>query len=155
MVSGCHVCEAVGHLDHPVLQTPRWVVDLGSNAAYFGRAYVTLREHKRCLSELDDVDWQDLREVVLLLERTYADLFDADPLNWACLMNNAFRDGGDDPHVHWHVFPRYRTPVEFEGETYRDLHYGEHYDPMAERIMDEAAVARLAARLKDYLQHLR
>jgi diadenosine tetraphosphate (Ap4A) HIT family hydrolase len=145
------VCQAIVKLDHPVLHTDRWVVDLGSNAAYFGRAYVTLRRHETSLVALDATDWQDFREIVRVLELAYGDLFGAGPVNWACLMNNAFRDGGADPHVHWHVFPRYRKPVVFDGQTFTDQRYGEHYDPDAVVEIDSATLDRLAVTLRDHI----
>jgi diadenosine tetraphosphate (Ap4A) HIT family hydrolase len=41
-------------------------------------------------------------------------------------MNNAYQNTPPDPHVHWHVWPRYRNPVELEGEAFVDEYFG-HY----------------------------
>jgi diadenosine tetraphosphate (Ap4A) HIT family hydrolase len=151
MNNNCHVCELLHEPKHQILETSKWTVGIGNNVAYFGRAYVTLRDHKGSLAELDRDEWDEFEVIVKRLEHAYNKLFDAVPLNWGCFMNNAFRGNESNPHVHWHIFPRYRNAPEFDGQTFDDPLYGEHYDPGAERLIDENTVEKLAATLKDYL----
>lgn len=46
--------------------------------------------------------------------------------NFACLMNNAYRDG-EKPHVHYHFVPRYKEQVNLFGKIYKDKHFGYNF----------------------------
>jgi diadenosine tetraphosphate (Ap4A) HIT family hydrolase len=43
-------------------------------------------------------------------------------------MNNAYQEEDPKPQVHFHVWPRYKDAVTFEGVTFTDEHFG-HYIP--------------------------
>jgi diadenosine tetraphosphate (Ap4A) HIT family hydrolase len=147
----CDICKFPRKASHRLLETDAWHVQLGNNQAYFGRAYVTLKEHKGSLSALSPQEWQEFQDIVGKLEPAYKELYGADPLNWSCLMNNAFRENPAYPHVHWHVMPRYRTPVVRDGVTYVDSQYGELFDGDAERLVSDEIVASIATELRSYL----
>ncbi len=144
----CDVCSFTENLKFPILVTDKWTVDLGNNQAYLGRAFVTLRTHKPSLSELSKEEWQDFEEVVRKLEKAYKKAFVAEPLNWGCFMNNAYRSLPGNPHVHWHIFPRYKTAPIFEGITFADPLYGEFYDDHAELIVSDEILNKIAIVLK-------
>ena len=59
---------------------------------------------KERLSELTDEDWKELGKLEKELERVCKKLFNATMFNFACLMNNAYRDN-EKPHVHFHFVP--------------------------------------------------
>src|SRR5882672_3443049 len=105
MHQGCEICEFLGKPKHQIIVTDKWSVGLGNNQAYLGRAFVSLRTHKESLSQLDQQEWREFEELVQKLEHAYSKAFGAVPLNWTCLMNNAFKVKPAQPHVHWHVFP--------------------------------------------------
>jgi len=136
---------------HQILTTDHWSVGVGNNQAYFGRAYVTLRNHKGSLSSLDEDEWRDFEDVVRKLEAAYKAVYRAEPLNWGCFMNHAFRSEPFNPHVHWHIFPRYEVAPELDGVVYDDPLFGTFYDDSAERLVDDETVEKIAARLKEYL----
>ena len=87
-----------------------------------------LREHKGDLASLSDEEWLDFAQVTKGLERAIRNAFGADMFNWSCLMNDAYKKDPPSPHVHWHVRPRYKDPVEFEGMTFNDNDFAHHYD---------------------------
>lgn len=60
------------------------------------------------------------------LERVCKKLFNATMFNFACLMNNAYRDN-EKPHVHFHFIPRYKEKVELFGKIYCDKHFGYNF----------------------------
>ena len=60
------------------------------------------------------------------LERVCKKLFNATMFNFACLMNNAYRDN-EKPHVHFHFIPRYKEKVELFGKIYNDKHFGYNF----------------------------
>ena len=65
---------------------------------------------KESLSDLTDNDWKELGRLEKELERVCKKLFNATMFNFACLMNNAYRDN-EKPHVHFHFIPRYKNEL--------------------------------------------
>ena len=43
--------------------------------------------------------------------------------NFACLMNNAYKDN-EKPHVHFHFIPRYKGERVILNKKYKDKHFG-------------------------------
>lgn len=78
---------------------------------------------KKSLSELTDNDWITLGKLEKELERVTKKLFDATMYNFACLMNNAYRDK-EKPHVHFHFIPRYEGKRNILNKEYTDRHFG-------------------------------
>ena len=79
--------------------------------------------NKKSLSELTDEEWQELGILEKELERISKKLFNATMFNFACLMNNAYRDN-ETPHVHFHFIPRYKEEIYIFNKKYKDKHFG-------------------------------
>ncbi len=154
MEKQCDGCEFLKNPDprKQILETEHWTVGVGNNQAYFGRAYVSLRRHKGSLGSLSQEEWQDFEALVSRIEDAYKAVYGAEPLNWGCFMNHAFRREPANPHVHWHIYPRYKHAPVFDSVTYDDPLYGEFYDNKLERNVDDAIVYRIASKLRKYLQ---
>ena len=147
----CNICPLLDNPKHQILVTDHWAVNLGTDQLYLGRAYVTAREHKGSLMEMSPEEWSDLGIVVRGMERAYKEAFGAVPVNWTAMMNHSYKKEVVDPHLYWHVFPRYKNPVTLAGITFNDDAYGEHYLLEPTRIVDDAVLTEIAAKLKQYL----
>ena len=79
--------------------------------------------NKESLSELTNEEWIELGELEKELERITKKVFGATMFNFACLMNNAYRDN-EKPHVHFHFIPRYRDEISLFNKKYKDKHFG-------------------------------
>lgn len=79
--------------------------------------------NKERLSELEDADWVELGIIEKELERVTKKLFDATMYNFACLMNNAYKDN-EKPNVHFHFIPRYKGERIILNKKYTDRHFG-------------------------------
>ena len=66
-----------------------------------------ISSYKESLSELTSDEWIELGLIEKELERICKKIFDSTMFNFACLMNNAYRDN-EKPHVHYHFLPRYK-----------------------------------------------
>lgn len=136
----CEICPLlVGQTaadDNVILQTERWVAVLDRNQCYLGKSFITLRQHKQTLSELDEADWAELRHVIRQIERAVKEAFGADVCNWECLMNNAVK-AGRPTHVHWHLYPRYLDGVTFAGEEFPDPKWPRHLESGEHRVSEE------------------
>lgn len=82
--------------------------------------------NKESLSELTADDWVELGKIEKELERVSKKLFNATMFNFACLMNNAYRDKVT-PHVHFHFIPRYDDERIILGKKYKDKHFGYNF----------------------------
>jgi diadenosine tetraphosphate (Ap4A) HIT family hydrolase len=153
MTKKCDACEFLKspNLKTRILLTDHWDIGLGNNQAYFGRAYMTLRSHKGSLASLNRAEWKDFEQTVRRLERAYKNVYGAEPLNWGCYMNHAFRANPFNPHVHWHIYPRYEKAPALNGVAYEDPLFGNFYDNTAVRIVDDETVEKIAAKLATFL----
>src|SRR5258708_3259769 len=151
MHNDCNICPLLQNPKHQIFMTKYWAVNLGNDQIYLGRAYVTIREQKGSLGELSAEEWADLGVVVRSLEQAYKAAFSAVPINWTCMMNHAYKKNPADPHLYWHVFPRYRTPVTLARITFNDAFYGEHFSLDATREVTDKVVDEIAAKLKTHL----
>jgi diadenosine tetraphosphate (Ap4A) HIT family hydrolase len=149
----CHMCAFLQQkpLPNQILTTEHWSVGVISDQPYLGRAIISLNTHKGSLGQLSTAEWLDFQTVVQRLEPAYEKAFGAVPLNIGCFMNHAFRDDPPHPHVHWHVFPRYKQPVEFAGLVFEDNRYGEFYDNDAARPLSNDIVTQISEQLKAHL----
>ena len=78
---------------------------------------------KEKLSDLSNEDWIELGIIEKELERIMKKIFNATMFNFACLMNNAYRDN-EKPHVHFHFIPRYNGERIILNKKYTDVHFG-------------------------------
>lgn len=81
---------------------------------------------KESLSDLASEEWVELGKIEKELERVAKKLFNATMFNFACLMNNAYRDN-EKPHVHFHFFPRYKNELMLFDKVYKDRHFGYNF----------------------------
>ena len=63
--------------------------------------YCIFSSDKESLSELSREEWEELGFLEKKLELVCKKVFGATMFNFACLMNNAYRDN-EKPHVHYH-----------------------------------------------------
>lgn len=128
---------------HVILRTDNWVLTLGTNQYYLGRAFLSVLKHRPSLESLSNEEWTDFIGIVKKIEKVYKKAFGADLVNWSCLMNNAYQNNPPDPHVHWHVVPRYSQVKNFAGDTFTDGRYGhssrdnEYIKEVSAKIMEE------------------
>jgi diadenosine tetraphosphate (Ap4A) HIT family hydrolase len=85
----------------------------------------------------------DFFAVYALLEDALERVLGADLVNLSCLRNWAYRevdpeppyrDGFPNPHVHWHVAPRFGQALTFAGETFIDVDFGDELSWTGRRL---------------------
>jgi len=81
---------------------------------------------KESLSDLSLEEWEELGKIEKELERVVKKIFKATMFNFACLMNNDYRDE-EKPHVHFHFVPRYKEEIKIFEKTYKDIHFGYNF----------------------------
>ena len=56
---------------------------------------------------------------------------------WSCLLNDFYKLEEPNPHMHLHVRPRYKNPVEINNHSYIDAEYAHHYALKKESVLLE------------------
>lgn len=116
-----------------LFETTYWKVILLPLQAYIGRAEIILKRHAGTISDLSEEEMADFLKLVQRYEAVCKKLFEATCFNWTFMVNNSYKEKPYHPHAHWHVRPRYDHPVVFEGKTFEDMEFGDHYDRVREK----------------------
>ncbi|PNY81217.1 hypothetical protein CVO96_07325 [Deinococcus koreensis] len=102
-----------------------------------GSVLLVARRHVPRMADLTDDEAHDFQAVLRVLEPGLERAYGAPLVNLAYQRNWAYRarnpdppleNGRPNPHVHWHVTPRYPSPLEVAGMTFRDPTFGEPFE---------------------------
>ena len=90
-----------------------WLVLLRPAQVTLGALVLVAREPVTAFSRLDEAGFTELARVTRDVEMVLSHLFQYDKLNYLMLMMV-------DPHVHFHVLPRYAAERHYGGEVFSD-----------------------------------
>lgn len=103
--SECGICAAIarlssGSMPGMVAELNRsWVV-LGDSQFYRGYCLILAKRHAREMHLMPREEAHELLDEILAVGAAIEKVARPVKLNWECL-------GNQEPHVHWHIFPRY------------------------------------------------
>lgn len=107
---------------------------------YPGFCRVIWREHVKEMTDLTESDRAHLLEVLMTTEETLREVLHPDKINLASL-------GNQEPHLHWHVIPRFADDAHFPDPIWAvRKHDGRIHVKSGEELVRE-----LANRLKENL----
>src|SRR5580692_5446617 len=132
MPHDCHFCRqlnALGKLPHDeiVWQFPHSVAFLGAWQFYHGYCVLVSRRHVTELSALDDDERRSYLDEMCLLSKAIEAAFHPHKLNYELLGNQV-------PHLHWHLFPRYRDDPGHLKSVWVTLEAAEHQEQTRRRL---------------------
>ena len=102
-----------GYPDSLVCAYQYWVVLLRPQQATLGALVLACTQEAESFGELSPAAFTELQVVVSELEASLSKSFDYDKLNYLMLMMV-------DPHVHFHVLPRYPASRQFMSVEFAD-----------------------------------
>lgn len=126
MLTECPLCPPARPV---VAENAHWRLVLNENQAPLGRVYLALKRHETDVTALAPDEVLSLWQFAKRAKRALENLFAPDHFNYLFHMNLT-------PHVHMHIYPRYKAERAFAGQTFADAHYGDHYDPHQARMLD-------------------
>ncbi|MDR2873313.1 MAG: HIT family protein [Methanobrevibacter sp.] len=85
---------------------------------------LTLKRPAENLRDLKPEEWKEFNLIAKDLEIAIEKAFNPDLYNWLCFKNAAYLEGNTNAQIHWHVRPRYRKPIIFEGFKFEDTIFG-------------------------------
>ncbi len=102
-----------GYPDSAVAQYRHWAVLLRPQQATLGALILVCREQATAFSSISPAAAAELPSAIRDIERALGAAFAYDKINYLMLMMV-------DPHVHFHVLPRYAGPRDFAGIGFTD-----------------------------------
>jgi diadenosine tetraphosphate (Ap4A) HIT family hydrolase len=101
----CGICAIIdriraGTFADWVAEMPRSWLILGDAQFYRGYCLLLAKHHVTELHAMPRGEAHEVLDEVLAVGRTLAEVLKPLKLNYECL-------GNQEPHVHWHIFPRY------------------------------------------------
>lgn len=125
-----------------VYDTEFWIWSVRPVQATLGAGILSLRRYCERLSDITAAEGADLAGMVKIIEGSLQKNFAYDKINYLMLMMV-------DPHLHYHVLPRYSTERIFAGETWTDA--GWPAQPVISGVTPEMAVLQ---EIRDVLARL-
>jgi diadenosine tetraphosphate (Ap4A) HIT family hydrolase len=151
MAGPCPFCDKLAHLaelpdTERVGQFPHSFILLGRWQYYHGYCILVARTHARELHHLPDAERLAFFNDLCRLAKAVEGCFAPHKLNYELL-------GNQEPHLHWHLFPRYREDPDRHQPVWLALDKAER-DPSAKRRLrtGPATPADTAARLRNQLR---
>jgi diadenosine tetraphosphate (Ap4A) HIT family hydrolase len=139
-VNACLICERValakqGRNPHLIAEMDHSYFVVGDHQFHQGYALVLLKEHVREPFELSPhVQREHFREVMRAAE-ALNDTFQPWKLNFSCY-------GNVEPHVHWHIVPR------FEGDPYLANDPWREIERFSEKMITADQAREIAAQIR-------
>ena len=118
-----------------------WVVLLRPVQPTLGSLVLACKEDATSLGAVSAAAYAELSVATAELERALRAAFDCQKLNYLALMMV-------DPHVHFHVIPRYSEAREFEGSTFLDAAWPKPPDLTSALTLSQAQMSALHAALR-------
>lgn len=102
-----------GHPDTVIKEYEHWIVLFRLSQVTVGSMIIAAKSSATSLGELSPEVWAEFSTVSEEVESWLRQAFDARKFNYLALMMK-------DPNVHFHVVPRYDTPVFVNGHEFAD-----------------------------------
>jgi len=102
-----------GHPDSVIRDYAHWVLQLRPKQATLGSLVLIARSEATAFGDLSAPAFAELGTAVAEIETALGGLFAPEKMNYLMLMMM-------DPHVHFHVLPRYGAPRDFAGVSFAD-----------------------------------
>lgn len=140
---GCTICDRLAHYQtglnpYCIHEFEHSIFVIGDHQYHRGYAQVILKQHVIELHELvPSVQAAHFQEVMIATD-ALVKTFQPSKMNHACY-------GNLDPHLHWHLFPRYTSDPDHQKQPW--LHAAE----FPHHRIDESTARELAARVRAHL----
>ena len=137
--------ETIVKFGHPgtlVHEYAHWVVLLRPAQITIGSLVLACKEDATAFSSISAGASAEIVTAVQGIESTVGRCFSVERFNYLMLMMV-------DPNVHFHVIPRYSSPVSFEGGEYADSTYPKPPDVTSKLEMSGETFEKLRKRLME------
>lgn len=134
--------RSFGYPATTVAEYPHWAVLLRPQQATLGALVLVCREDATAFAEISAAAFAEFGRAVREIEAALRRSFAYEKINYLMLMMV-------DPHVHFHVLPRYSADREFGGVSFTDPGWPRAPDLANAPAVTDACRAALLAALRD------
>jgi diadenosine tetraphosphate (Ap4A) HIT family hydrolase len=139
----CSICQRVslwrsGQNPFFIHEFKNSILLVGDHQFHKGYSLLLLKEHVRELHELTPPAQAELFQELMQAGRALVDTFNPWKMNYSCY-------GNVDPHIHWHLFPRYETEPDHMNHPWL------HAAKFKEHLIDSQAAITLADSIRAHL----
>ncbi len=124
-----------------IAELDRWVVLLRPRQITLGSLVLACKEEATAFGQISPKAVAELGQATAGLEAMLRSAFAYDKINYLMLMMV-------DPHVHFHVVPRYAAPRGFDGRDFADAFWPKPPDVTQALPLEPAAFQRLGEHLR-------
>lgn len=135
--------ETFGYPATLIAETGHWAVLLRPQQATLGSLVLACKGPATAFSEIGPEAFAEFGDLVRAIEACLAAAFAYDKINYLMLMMV-------DPHVHFHVLPRYAEARDFAGASFNDAGWPAAPDLKAVNEITDEQRARLLAQLRGH-----
>lgn len=107
---------SLGYPENVVREYNNWLLLLRRKQITIGSLVLVVKEEYTSISQLTDDAHCECRYIIKDIETNMKNIFNYDIMNYLVLMMV-------DKHVHYHIIPRYKEEVSFNGIEYRDVEW--------------------------------
>jgi diadenosine tetraphosphate (Ap4A) HIT family hydrolase len=116
---------------------------LGDHQYFEGYSLLLLKEHVRELHELKMHVQQELFQEVMIAGNAIFEAFRPWKMNYSCY-------GNAEPHVHWHIFPRYEAEADHRRNPW--LHSQDFKEHLVSEAKRREHIEKIRTRLKEGIE---
>lgn len=137
-----------------IFESKFWKLFLAPSQRYLGTSVLALKREATNLRDLIPQEWEEFSLIVKDSELAMNRSFNPDLYNWACFKNAAYRVNQEfKAKIHWHLHPRYKDPVTFEGVKFIDPDFG--YPPrLGEKTIPDELREKIIKHFRKAIVHL-
>lgn len=140
MNDSCRICDRValwrgGRSPYFIHEFEHSIFVVGDHRFHKGYCLLLLKDHVRELHDLAPPVQSALFRELMTAGEALVSVFKPWKMNYSCY-------GNADPHVHWHLFPRYADDPE------RESHPWLHSPEFKEHLVDEATAREYSERIR-------
>lgn len=144
-MENCIFCKIGNNQDATFVKDfGNWVYRVNPSQFLLGTSVLVYKEHLEGLTSLSDQDITEVFNIIKKIEKALKKSFNPDWFNYL-QTNNSVR------HFHFHIIPRYKSGVDFEGEKFIDANF---YNMPQDnnRILSEAIMKKMIGVIQKSLQ---
>lgn len=123
-----------------ITQVGNWKISLRPKQPTIGSLVLSLARPCPAFSDLTEDEAKDLGKAFKIIEKLYLSTFKPQKINYLALMMV-------DEQVHYHVLPRYKHNVEFDGKQYEDACWPVAHD-LKSKDLPESALSQIHSYMK-------
>ena len=136
--------KTFGYPQSLIVESDHWAVVLRPVQVTLGSLVLISKSDATRFPELSAEDLKDLGRISGAMESALRQAFGHDKINYLMLMMV-------DPHVHYHVLPRYGRPVSFQGQDFEDHSWPGPPDLGRHLAVDDETMTAIGAAIRQYL----